>query len=122
LQILAAVFKEAYFYLDKLGLLFKLMAVAQVTFPKRFITFTDYDSISFLRTLTEDAIIFQTFLTLDRTSLSEKSLITSVLLATAQKKAVPNATFQNRPPKGHAPSGATAIAATQIPSFSVKRI
>jgi len=39
-----------------------------------------------------------------------------------RKKQCQNAAFQNRPPKGHVPSGATTIAATQVPSFSVKRI
>jgi len=71
-----------------------------------------------LRIPTEDAIIFQTFFTLDRTLLSEKSLITSVLLATAQKKQCQNATFQNRPPKGHVPFGATTIAIRRLIAVS----
>jgi len=75
-----------------------------------------------LRTHTEDAIIFQTFLTLDRTLLNGTCLIASVLVPTAQKKSSAKALVSNLPPKWHAPSGATTIAATQVPSFSVKRI
>jgi len=71
-----------------------------------------------LRTHTEEAIIFKP----EQNITEELAWYHRCLCPQRRKKSSANALVSNLPPKRHARCGATAIRATQVPSFSLKRI